>query len=140
MDKKIDLIKIFLLCPIPDEQKPINLYINLKKYLYFNLQNHFFFDEKIKNVLTLFNFQSFSKLNFFLQLKNFYQLLYNSSFLFWIRLNDLKSNFKKSNLIYEETSWYDPQFWEKSFFIIKNDRLITLLIIQPILKRDFFFF
>lgn len=140
MNKKLDVIKIFLLCPISDEQKPINEYIHLKKHLYFNLQHHFFLDEKIKNILTLLNLPSFSKLNLFQLVKNSSLLLHNYSLLFWIRLNDLESNFKTSNLIYEETSWYDPQVWEKSFFILKNDRLINLLIIRPILKRNVFFF
>ena len=30
-------IKIFLLCPIPDDQKPINEYINLKENDFTNL-------------------------------------------------------------------------------------------------------
>ena len=30
-------IKIFLLCPIPDDQKPINEYINLKENSFTNL-------------------------------------------------------------------------------------------------------
>jgi hypothetical protein len=33
MKPTINSIKIYLLCPIPDEQKPITEYINLKKYL-----------------------------------------------------------------------------------------------------------
>jgi len=40
----------------------------------------------------------------------------------WITINQ---KFQNSRLIYEEASWYDGQIWEKPFFLIKNDKLIS---------------
>jgi hypothetical protein len=176
MNEKLNKIKIFLLCPIPDEQKPINEYINFRISLnnYFKKQDLFkyYLSDQIKNdlnlyTLTIFNqFQMFltdkKQLNFtfktksliyqefkkvdqnfvnFFKIKQFFEFLKNCFpfwFLFWsIRLIDLENRFHQSKLIYEETSWYDGQIWEKPFFSIKNDRFLSLLIIQPILKKNF---
>jgi hypothetical protein len=49
----------------------------------------------------------------------------------WITINQ---KFQNSRLIYEEASWYDGQIWEKPFFLIKNDKLISTQKIEPILE------
>ena len=138
-------IKIFLLCPIPDDQKPINEYINLKENDFTNLmllskKNYFskiFINFLIGFVLAtpltfLFNVNS----HLFL-----YNSFYSTSFLilnFFINLSrwsQLLKRFRSSRLFYEEGSWYDGQYWEKPLELIKNDKLLTSQKIKPILKR-----
>jgi hypothetical protein len=105
MIQKINPIKIFLLCPIPEEQKPIYEYINLKKY----------FLKKIDSQLKQ------NSQNIFLFFSRFFLI---------IRWKEIEKRFNQSSLIYEEGSWYDGQIWEKSFSMIKNDRLLNSQIIQ----------
>ena len=138
-------IKIFLLCPIPDEQKPINEYINLKQEKFTNLillpsKNY---------VLNLFSlFLGFFILNLgltnLLQLKTntvIFNLFFSLSIIFLIFLTNFSNwiqifrRFRTSRIIYEEGSWYDSQFWEKPIELIKNDKLITILKVQPIIQR-----
>ena len=114
MNKKSLTIKIFLLCPIPNEQKPIQDYIQLKGLLQT--------PSTISFLSTLFSFQV---INFF----------FNS--LFFTRWKEIEKRFTQPTLFYEEGSWYDGQIWEKPFSLIKNDRLLTTQVIKPNLKRNF---
>jgi hypothetical protein len=138
-------IKIFLLCPIPDDQKPINEYLNLKennftnflilspkKYLAKVLINFIIFFIISTPIYVLFNaktdiflFNSFFSLNCLLSI-----FLIN-----FIRWSQLLERFKTSRLFYEEGSWYDGQYWEKPLEIIKNDKLIAIYKIEPIVQR-----
>ena len=141
-------IKIFLFCPIPDGQKPINEYINYKQNFLTNLINS---TEKEKNVMkwyfSIFFFVfsllivshfSFSPLTFIFQ--NFFLtniiilLFYLINFIKW---KNLQKRFQESRIIYEEGSWYDSQIWEKPFLLIKNDKLIESQKIQPIIQELF---
>jgi len=129
MNTKINSIKIFLLCPIPDEQKPINEYINLKKFLNAEKVNKF---TKLRyselNTKTNNTF-----INFFL--KQFKQILINLALI--IRWKEIEKRLNLPNILYEEGSWYDSQIWEKPFSMIKNDRLICSQTIKPFLKKNF---
>lgn len=138
-------IKIFLLCPIPDDQKPINEYINLKEndftnlillsrknylskictnfLIYFFLSTPISFLFKLNNELLLFN--SFFSISFLI-----FSFLINL-----LRWSQLLKRFRSSRLFYEEGSWYDGQFWEKPLELIKNDKLLSTQKIKPILKR-----
>lgn len=143
-------IKIFLLCPVPDDQKPINEYIGLKE-----------------NQLT--NWTTLSKKNY--QKKIFQLFIFNFLFLSFLTsntiFNDLtivtdwiinnlfitnnlliillsiiifrwkqnQKRFNQTRLFYEEGSWYDGQFWEKPLALVKNDKLISTQKIEPILQR-----
>jgi hypothetical protein len=128
-------IKIFLLCPIPEDQKPINQYINLKNKFFlnsinFSLKNSFltfflFFFFQLLTKSVFLNFSFFSILTLFLF------LFLNFICLQWI---DVNKRFKTARLIYEEASWYDGQLWEKPFILIKNDKLISSQKIEPILQ------
>jgi hypothetical protein len=109
MIQKINPIKIFLLCPIPEEQKPIYEYINMKKFF-----------EKTKNK----KFKE-KKQNFFLFLNTTLSKIF-----FIIRLKEIEKNFSQPIVFYEEGSWYDGQIWQKSLSIIKNDRLLNSQIVQ----------
>lgn len=154
-------IKIFLLCPIPEDQKPINEYINFKEnfltnwtkfsqkkymkalfftyFLFFTLFSLFSLNEIIILLKkTDFNLFSLKKEIFNWLLIKFF-LSFLSIFLFlnmilfrWITIN---KRFKNPRLIYEEASWYDGQIWEKPFFLMKNDKLISSQKIEPIIQR-----
>lgn len=142
-------IKIFLLCPIPDEQKPINQYIGLKENLITNWttlstqkyqKKILFFYIIFFTIISIFQLYSLKGMNYL-----FDWILYNLSittifilFLFLINLSrwlQIKSQFQKARFFYEETSWYDGQIWEKPFLLIKNDKLISTQKISPIIKR-----
>ena len=138
-------IKIFLLCPIPDDRKPINEYINLKENDFTNLmllskKNYF---SKIF-INFLIGFVLATPLTFLFNVNSqlfLYNSFYSTSFLilnFFINLSrwsQLLKRFRSSRLFYEEGSWYDGQYWEKPLELIKNDKLLTSQKIKPILKR-----
>ena len=137
-------IKRFLLCPVPDDQKPINEYLNLKENKFLNWGN--LNTNKNKKFLatlflTFFSFFSIGQLQV-LSFSSFFESLFNTLVIIqffllvilirWITINE---KFQNSRLIYEEASWYDGQIWEKPFFLIKNDKLISTQKIEPILEE-----
>jgi hypothetical protein len=146
-------IKIFLLCPIPEEQKPINEYIALKEN---NLTNWITLPKKqylisvLRGFFTLFlicltfTFETVESINqllttiqkttFFTLLSLFFVVIYVIS-----NWKQVDSRFNTSRLIYEEGSWYTSEIWEKPISLIKNDKLISTQIIQPILSRNISF-
>jgi hypothetical protein len=109
MNSKINLIKTFLLCPVPTEQKPITEYIQIKNYFWSKSTNE-------QNILLKFI------------------LLFSAPFFLW-NWAFIQQKFNLPYIVYEEASWYDGQIWEKPFFLIKNDRIITNQKISPILKK-----
>ena len=105
-------IKIFLLCPIPEDQKPINQYINLKEDNITNLinleqKNFLFLFLSFFFFISLIRFENFNLINnkFFFYLVNseisllFLFLIY---FSIYFRLKDLETKFNKSTLFYDE--------------------------------------
>ena len=137
-------IKIFLLCPVPEEQKPINEYIGLKNNDFVNwITNINKIKELNKNLFIisicfffiLFLFpnppQFFS--NFFIFF-NIFLILLITLFFIW---NQLQKRFNKARLFYEEASWYDGQLWEKPLLIIKNDRFLSTQQMNPFLEKIF---
>ena len=136
-------IKTFLLCPVPDDQKPINEYLNLKENKFLNWGNlNSNKNKKFLTTLFLTFFSFFSIIQFkTFSFSNFFEILFNTLVIIqffllvilirWITINQ---KFQNSRLIYEEASWYDGQIWEKPFFLIKNDRLISTQKIEPILE------
>jgi len=136
-------IKTFLLCPVPDDQKPINEYLNLKENKFLNWGNlNSNKNKKFLTTLFLTFFSFFSIIEFQgFSLSTFFEILFNTLVIIqffllvilirWITINQ---KFQNSRLIYEEASWYDGQIWEKPFFLIKNDKLISTQKIEPILE------
>jgi hypothetical protein len=137
-------IKTFLLCPVPDDQKPINEYLNLKENKFLNWGNLNTNKNKkflAKLFLTFFSFFSIGQLQV-LSFSSFFEILFNTLVIIqffllvilirWITINE---KFQNSRLVYEEASWYDGQIWEKPFFLIKNDKLISTQKIEPILEE-----
>jgi hypothetical protein len=138
-------IKIFLLCPVPDDQKPINEFIQLKENnfskLIFSSQKNYF----SKLLLDFGFFFVFSTIITFLFKLNNNLIVFNTFFsinilitiflINFLRWKQLLNKFRNSRLFYEEGSWYDGQIWEKPLEVIKNDKLITIQKLKPILKR-----
>lgn len=144
-------IKIFLLCPIPEDQKPINEYIDFKENI---LTNWTKFSQKkyIKTIFltyllffSIFSLFSFNELVILFKkdlfdwllikfLLSFLSLFFYLNFVLfrWITINN---KFQTPRIIYEEASWYDGQIWEKPFFLIKNDKLLSSQKIDPIIQR-----
>jgi hypothetical protein len=142
-------IKIFLLCPVPEEQKPINAYIGLKEN---QLTNWTTLSKKNyeKKLISLFSFffitVSFCRFSVFTDNRYLFEwFLFNVvislNFLFFLiliifsRWKQIEKDFNEPRLFYEEASWYDGQVWEKPFSILKNDKLISTQKIKPILER-----
>jgi len=143
-------IKIFLLCPIPENQKPINEYLSLKenKLNEWNLLNQ----KEYQKFLLIFFLSSFFlisffnpinlnllKINFFswFNLQSLLSINFTLIFLFisLLRLYDIEKRFQEARLFYEESSWYDGQIWEKPFLLIKNDQLLISQKLQPLIQR-----
>jgi len=144
-------IKIFLLCPIPEDQKPINEYIDFKEN---SLTNWTKYSQKkyIKNIFwayflffSIFCLFSFNELLILFKkdlfdwllikfVLSFLSLFFYLNFILfrWITIN---KKFQAPRIIYEEASWYDGQIWEKPFFLIKNDKLLSSQKIDPIIQR-----
>lgn len=142
-------IKIFLLCPVPEDQKPINAYIGLKENQLTNwttlskknyekkLISLFFF---FFFLVSFFRFSSFPDSRYLFQwlLINVFvslNLLFFLVLLVFSRWKQIEKDFNEPRLFYEEASWYDGQIWEKPFSILKNDKLISTQKIKPILER-----
>ena len=147
-------IQLFLLCPVPEDQKPINEYIGLKEN---PLTNWTTLAKKNYNgkiirwftfLFTLFSIGTSGEIPSVMDwiVKNIFWTILCFLFFYLVllwRWNQVKIRFNESRLFYEEASWYDGQIWEKPFLLIKNDRLITSQKIDPILNRlgnTFFFF
>ena len=136
-------IKVFLLCPVPEEQKPINEYINIKQNRLLNwatlpIKKYIF--KIISAYLSFFPiflicFLNLTPLSPFEIGKIF---LISSTFFFignFIRWSEVNKRLITSRVFYEEGSWFDGKIWEKPFFLLKNDKLLSSQKIQPILKR-----
>ena len=136
-------LNVFLLCPIPEEQKPINAYIEGKKNIFLNwttcsLKQYIF--KILSAYLIVFPFFLLCFLQLtpfsFLEIVNIFFL---SSLFFFIsmliRWSSIHKRLMESRVFYEETSWFDGQVWEKPFFLMKNDKLLTSQKIQPIIRR-----
>lgn len=142
-------IKIFLLCPVPEEQKPINEFIQLKendstnwvtfgKELYLkkivSLTFNLFF------LFSLFQFSKYQEVEYLSEtiIETLIFAFVALCFLLvvnFVRWKQVEIRLSKSRLFYEEASWYDGQIWEKPFAILKNDKLLSTQKIQPILQR-----
>jgi hypothetical protein len=142
-------IKIFLLCPVPEEQKPINTYIGLKEnpltsWTTLSKKNFekklFSFSFYFLAIVSLFSVGSLEDSNYFFEwfLKN---AVITCAFLIFLliiifyRWKQVEKDFNQPRIFYEEASWYDGQIWEKPFSILKNDKLISTQKIKPILQR-----
>lgn len=142
-------IKIFLLCPVPEDQKPINEYIQLKENDFTNwvtfgkeqfLKKLFSFTFNFFFLFSLFQFSKYQEVEYLGEtiLETLIFAILGVCFLLVVnfaRWKQVEIRLSKSRLFYEEASWYDGQIWEKPFAILKNDKLLSSQKIQPILQR-----
>lgn len=142
-------IKIFLLCPVPEEQKPIHEYLQLKEndftnWVTFGKEQYFqklaSFTLNLFAFFSLLQFSKYQEVDYLLEtlVETLLLALLGVSFLFFVnyaRWKQVEIRFRKSRLFYEEASWYDGQIWEKPLGIVKNDKLLSTQKIQPLLQR-----
>lgn len=119
---KNKILDYLLYCSIPEVQKPVNEYLEIKKN---------FLDSKkmltINILAILFFFVNKGLFIFFL----FLNLL---SFLKYFQLND---RLIVAKIYYEEASWFDSNFWKKPFFLLRKDKLLSIQKIRPIIRKIF---
>jgi hypothetical protein len=142
------IIRIFLFCPVPKNQKPLTELVlfqenNLFQWITFSknkFKKFFFFFSLFIFLFSLFVIYPFFsfKISFSFLINSF--LFFNSFLLFFFflaffRWSELEKRLSSSRLVYEEGSWYDVQVWEKPLNLIKNERLISSQKIQPVLQR-----
>lgn len=144
-------IKIFLLCPIPENQKPINEYIQSKKSSFLSALRNFvsknYVIQSIISLICTFIVKLVVKqhLVFGLSLWQYLRplvlvpliscIIFLLSFLLFLHWKEIQNRFFEARIFYEEGSWYDGQIWEKPFLLIKNDRLLATQKIHPILQK-----
>lgn len=142
-------IQIFLLCPISENQKPINNYIGLKENSLtswttlsnkkYNRKLYFLF---LSFFLTISFLRIYSFLGFYYFYDWFLENIFFASFCVLFLLStilfrwlQIENTFQTARIFYEESSWYDGQTWEKPLILIKNDRLLSSQKIRPVRKR-----
>lgn len=158
-------IKIFLLCPIPEEQKPINEYIlsrdflkfffgkGIKKIVEINSQKVFLFSIVFFFFFTFSSFFSFPANLGEMEIRRLFGPIGGSQgsiflffffivsffffFLLFFSLSQLQKRLNQARIFYEEASWFDGQFWQKPFFLLKNDRFLSTQQLQPFLQKVF---
>ena len=142
----ISKLKLILLCPVPEDQKPITEYIGLKENSLTNwttLSTRNYNLKCLKQfgvIFTLLSICTFQQSEFILDwiLQNL-RITINILIVLYLiiiwRWNEVKKRLYQSRLFYEEASWYDGQIWEKPSIILKNDRLLVTQKIEPVLQR-----
>ena len=136
-------------CPVPIEQQPVNEYKELANSWFFQwvtlpkLQ----FGRKLAVIwlLSLLVTAPISAASFppvespitFLLASSlgsalFVALALTRLYLGWSYIGD---RLKKNKIVYEESSWYDGQVWEKSAEDYQRDQLIFTYEVQPLLQR-----
>jgi hypothetical protein len=138
-----------IFCPVPPEQQPVNEYQELAESSFFRWvtlpKRQFIFKFIWVWVFSLFISSpiaaaSFSPLqtplSFFLSsglgASLFMAFFLIRLYLGWSYIGD---RLRKTKIVYEESSWYDGQIWEKPLEFYRRDQLIFQYQVQPILKR-----
>lgn len=142
----ISKLKLILLCPVPEDQKPISEYIGLKEnpltnWTTLSTKNYntklFSFFTSVFILLSILTFQDREFLGDWI-LSNLVislNIILTLYFVIIWRWNEVKKRLNQARLFYEEASWYDGQIWEKPFIILKNDRLLVSQKLEPVLRR-----
>jgi len=139
--------ELFLLCPIPDEDKPINQYISLKQNPAIRWINNLLFlltknwkSQIVFIFLLIITLSKFFEISDFVKFKAYFILIpfflgIISIFFLSLQINE---NFQFSSLIYEEGSWYDGKIWKKPLSFIKVDRVFNLTKIKALTIKNCF--
>jgi hypothetical protein len=131
------------ICPVPQEQRPINEYLLLKESFGFSWtakDNIEYLTNSIKMYLVtlglcflLFNSNSDSLLN-----NVSYSILGSTIILFIVYMriylgwNYVYTRLMQSTVAYEESGWYDGQIWVKTPEILIKDKLAGQYAVKPI--------
>lgn len=136
-------------CPVPDEQQPINQYQELQESWFFSwvtldLKNYIMklawiwgWSWLVAGPLAAASFTPQKYLVHFLMCGAagagfFVVLTLLRLYLGWSYICDRLSS---ETIFYEESGWYDGQTWTKPPSVLTRDRLIVSYQIQPILQR-----
>lgn len=136
-------------CPVPSEQQPVNEYQELAESWFFRwvTLSKWQFTLKLTRVwvLSLLISAPISAASFSPQEATLLFLLSSGLgaslfvtfalirlYLGWSYIGD---RLKKTKIVYEETSWYDGQIWEKPLEFYRRDQLIFQYQVQPTLIR-----
>ncbi len=136
-------------CPVPTEQQPINEYQELKESWFFKwvTLNKWQFARKLTWIwaMSLFICAPISAASFPPEEKLFVFLLASALgsslfvaftlirlYLGWSYIGD---RLTKTKIVYEESSWYDGQIWEKPVEFYYRDQLIFKHQVEPMIKR-----
>ncbi|OLP20298.1 hypothetical protein BST81_00740 [Leptolyngbya sp. 'hensonii'] len=136
-------------CPVPEEQQPINEYVNLKEswfYRWAALELRGYLTPMVWiwglswvliGPIAATSFPPARHLTQFLlssTLGTLSMLLFPLGHLYlgWVYVCD---RLRKDTIFYEESGWYDGQQWSKPPEVILRDRLIVSHEIQPVLRR-----
>jgi hypothetical protein len=136
-------------CPVPSEQLPLNEYENLKESWFFRWAT-LEFPQYVSKLLWVWVWSlaiaapvaaaSFPiakyPVRFLIASLDgailFVLLVLIRLYLGW---SYVSSRLVDSNVVYEESGWYDGQIWTKPTEVLTRDRLVASYQIQPILKR-----
>lgn len=136
-------------CPVPLEQQPVNEYQELAQSWFFPWPtlSKWQFALKLTKVWlwSLFICAPIASASFFPQDQTLAFILSSALgsslfvafalirlYLGWSYIGD---RLTKTKIVYEESSWYDGQIWEKPLEFYRRDQLIFQYQVQPILIR-----
>ncbi|MDB9493556.1 CGLD27 family protein [Spirulina major CS-329] len=136
-------------CPVPEEQQPLNEYEQLREAWLFNwtVQSRFVYVRKlfwvwawswvIAGPTAAASFRPERlPLQFALAASGgalvIVVLLLLRLYLGWLYIRDRLS---QTEVVYEESGWYDGQRWQKTDEVLMRDRLVVSYQVQPILQR-----
>lgn len=136
-------------CPVPDEQQPINEYQELRESWFFSWATHGWM-QYVKPFVILWSLSwliagpvaatSFPVAKY--PLKFFFSGAAGAMLVPLLTLIHLYSGWgyisdrlQKETIFYEESGWYDGQTWTKPDQVLQRDRLIVAYEIKPILLR-----
>ncbi len=136
-------------CPVPDEQQPINQYQELQNSWFFGWVTLELKDYIIKLawvwgwswlVAGPLAAASFTPKKYFVHFilcggagaGVFLALTLLRLYLGWSYIRD---RLLRETIFYEESGWYDGQTWTKPLSVLTRDRLIVSYQVQPILQR-----
>lgn len=138
-----------VLCPVPQNQRPINEYKKIKDSISF-FWSSVSLEEYIKNLLKLFFFIFCFSLILVIVSSNpstnlynetLYSLL-NTSFVLILLCSRTYLGWKyiydrliKGTVAYEESGWYDGQIWVKTPETLMQDKLAGMYKVLPLLNR-----
>lgn len=139
--KELNVFLTSSISSIPEDQKPINEYIENKENFFLNwtiLEKKEYWIRLKKYFLSFFLFFFLFEKSFSLKVF-FFSCIFSLFFLIilFFRWKEIYQRLTETRLFYEEASWFNIQIWEKNFFLIKNDKLISYQKLKSILRRLF---